>query len=281
MSYGPHPWQQKQWDWRAAGNIICGGAGSGLVVATALSGAQGVAGALLMLAGLGLVGTGLLCVWFEIGRPWRALNVFLHPQRSWMSREAIVAVPLMASGLAALAWPPMAWLAAALALAYVYCQSRILQAARGIPSWRAPMVVPLIVVSGLTEGLGLLVFVAALLSDIPLAPALLLGILILARFALWVGYRQGLGVAVPAAARAALDDAGRWLRLAGMWVPLLGLAIAVLGGLSPPARAPLLALAGLSAAAAGVWLKFVLITRAGFNQGFALQKLPVRGTRRT
>jgi phenylacetyl-CoA:acceptor oxidoreductase subunit 2 len=143
------------------------------------------------------------------------------------------------------------------------------------------MVVPLIVVSGLTEGLGLLVFVAALLSDIPLAPALLLGILILARFALWVGYRQGLGVAVPAAARAALDDAGRWLRLAGMWVPLLGLAIAVLGGLSPPARAPLLALAGLSAAAAGVWLKFVLITRAGFNQGFALQKLPVRGTRRT
>ena len=41
MSYGPNPWQQTNWDWRAAGNFICGGAGSGLIAATALSGAQG------------------------------------------------------------------------------------------------------------------------------------------------------------------------------------------------------------------------------------------------
>ena len=36
-------------------------------------------------------------------------------------------------------------------------------------------------------------------------------------------------------------------------------------------------LAGLAATLAGAWLKFVLVTRAGFNQGFALPHLPVRG----
>ena len=34
------------------------------------------------------------------------------------------------------------------------------------------------------------------------------------------------------------------------------------------------------AVAAGGWFKFTLITRAGFNQGFALARLPVRGVRR-
>ena len=47
------------------------------------------------------------------------------------------------------------WLAAALALVFVYCQARILQAAKGIPAWREPLLVPLIVITGVTEGAGL------------------------------------------------------------------------------------------------------------------------------
>ena len=73
MSFGPAPWQQKSWDWRAAGNFICGGAGSGLIVFTVAAGAHGLALSMLMLGGLALVGDGLLCVWLEIGRPLRAL----------------------------------------------------------------------------------------------------------------------------------------------------------------------------------------------------------------
>ena len=44
------------------------------------------------------------------------------------------------------------WLAAALALAFIYCQARMLQAAKGIPAWREPLLVPLMVVTGLAEG---------------------------------------------------------------------------------------------------------------------------------
>jgi hypothetical protein len=35
----------------------------------------------------------------------------------------------------------------------------------------------------------------------------------------------------------------------------------------------------LLAALAGAWIKLVIVTRAGFNQGFALARLPVRGAR--
>ena len=138
MSFGPNPWQQQSWDWRAAGNFVCGGAGGGLIVCAALSDAP----AGLLLAGAVLVGLGLGSVWLEIGRPWRAMHVYFNPRTSWMSREAIVA-PLLFAAVAA-AWldvPFMPFIAALLATTFVFCQGRILQAAKGIPAWREPRLV--------------------------------------------------------------------------------------------------------------------------------------------
>ena len=37
MSYGPRPWQQTSWDWRAAANFMFGGTGAGLMAAAALA----------------------------------------------------------------------------------------------------------------------------------------------------------------------------------------------------------------------------------------------------
>jgi len=61
-------------------------------------------------------------------------------------------------------------------------------------------------------------------------------------------------------------------------------AMAIVLGLLilPPGPGWMLALqgfAGLLAALGGATFKFMLITRAGFNQGFALTHLPVRGAR--
>ena len=152
MSFGPNPWQQTNWDWRAAGNFMGGGAGAGLVVWSVLSGAHPA----LLVIGLALIGAGLLCVWAEIGRPLRALHVFFNPQTSWMTREGLVAMLLMPVGLAsAVLWPQLAPAAALLAVGFIYCQARILHMAKGIPAWREPRVVPLIVATGLVEGGGL------------------------------------------------------------------------------------------------------------------------------
>ena len=277
-NYGPNPWHQTSWDARAAGNFVCGGAGAGLVVFAALSGARGAALTGFVLAGLALVGLGLFSVFLEMGRPLRAVNVVFNPRTSWMSREAIAAGLLFAAGLAAVAGiAQLVWVAAALALVFLYCQARLLQASKGIPAWREPLLVPLVIVTGLTEGGGLLLL-ALPFTGIVTSPLLTgFGLLLIARVLVWRAYRRRLEGVVTRGAGAALDRAGQMLQLAGTPVPL-ALVVALLAGWVPSAAVPLLAaLAGLSAAFAGSYFKFTLVTRAGFNQGFALAHLPVRG----
>ncbi len=278
--YGPDPWHQTSWDARAAGNFICGGAGAGLVVFAAFARAGSTAQAWLTLAGLALVGLGLFSVSLELGRPLRAPNVIRNPRTSWMAREAWVAGLLFASGLAAaFGVAGMARVAAVLALGFVYCQSRLLQGAKGIPAWREPLVIPLILVTGLVEGGGL--FVASIPLHRTATPSLLtlFAALVVVRMAVWLAYRRRLARTAKGA-RIALDGAGFVVLTLGTAVPLGCIAVLATTSLSAAAMTALCALAGLGAAGAGAWLKFVLVTRAGYNQGFALPHFPVRGVPR-
>jgi phenylacetyl-CoA:acceptor oxidoreductase subunit 2 len=274
------PWHQTNWDARAAANFVGGGSGSGLLIAAAVAAAAGAPYRPLAFAALVLVAAGLACVWFEIGRPWRALNVFLHPRTSWMTREALVAVPLFVAGTAALwqAGGAYAWVTAALAASFLWCQAQILRAAKGIPAWREPRVVPLIFATGLVEGTGLLAIACALPApphDLARPAAAVLAGLAVVRGIAWRAYRARLEA--PKRSLAALDGAAPVFHHAGNWVAAFLAAVAAL--VAPGAvAAPLGAIAGAIAAAAGWHLKFVLVARAGFNQGFALPRLPVRGS---
>ena len=263
MSFGPRPWPQAHWDWRAAANFILGGTGAGLIVASALtSSAQRAA----LLAGLVLIAAGLGAVWLEIGRKLRAIHVFFNPSTSWMTREAFAASLLFVFALLALYFDSTeALIAAALAAAaFAYCQARILRASKGIPAWRLPQVTPLVATTALAEGSGLLTFLDQG------APVLgLLAAAVIARAIALSGYRAALR---QPGSRAALDAPGRALMQAGTIAPL-ALAVAAL---TLPQVAPL---AGLAALLTGWWFKFVLVTRAAYNQGFALPRLPVRGAR--
>jgi phenylacetyl-CoA:acceptor oxidoreductase subunit 2 len=109
-----------------------------------------------------------------------------------------------------------------------------------------------------------------------MATVLLFGLLLAVRAAIWLGYRQRLAGRAAGRAQRALDRAGRVLLVAGSVVPLALLLLAFGAGV---ASAALAALAGLLAAAAGAYMKFTLITRAGYNQGFAIKQAPVRGAR--
>ncbi len=277
-SYGPKPWQQTSWDARAAGNFIGGGMGGGLIVFAALSGASGPALSALLIAGLGFVALGLLCVAFELGRPLRAFRVLRNPRTSWMAREAWIAMLLFPVGLvAAMEVADVAWIAAALALVFVYCQARLLQAAKGIPAWREPLLQLLLVTTGLTEGGGVLLLTAPLHGAATSATVSLFGALVVARLMVWFVYRRRLAGSVAPGARVALDSAERVLIFAGTLLPLM---LAVAAAFAGAFASPIAALAGLMAAFAGAWVKLVIVTRAGFNQGFALAHLPVRDARR-
>jgi phenylacetyl-CoA:acceptor oxidoreductase subunit 2 len=278
MTYGPHPWQQTSWDARAAGNFICGGAGAGLMVFAALSGATGAPLTWLALASLALIALGLFCVFLELGRPLRSFNVIFNPRTSWMSREALTAGLLFAAGLAAAAGvAAFAWIAAALALAFVYCQARMLQAAKGIPAWREPLLAALIVTTGLAEGGGLFLALRPLASASPTWLLVAYALLVIVRLAIWQAYRRRLDGAIAPGAASALDRAGRILQRVGTPVPLALVVLIAVGVPRGVEAGVLAAIAGLTAAFAGAYLKFTLITRAGFNQGFALAHLPVRG----
>jgi len=268
VSFGPRPWLQQHWDWRAAANFVFGGAGSGLLLAAALALPLGAARSVALPLGLALVGLGLLCVWLEIGRPWRALHVFLNPWTSWMSRESLAGVALVAAAFAAF-FLPGPWTETALgalALTYAGCQANILRASKGIPAWREPRIVPFILATALAEGaaLALLLGLAYRLQGL-LVYGLLAGAL-LARALAWAAY-----------------PVGRYPALAAVTTPLLwggtlgALALAALGATLPHAYgAPLAALGALGALAAGWHAKLVLVTRAALNQGFSLKELPIR-----
>jgi len=281
-AFGPNPWQQTSWDWRAAGNFICGGAGTGLLLASALFGASAPASLWkpdwLVFAGLALVGLGLLCVWLEIGRPLRALHVFLNPQTSWMTREAFVGLVLFPAGLAAMlgvgGWD---WITAALAMVFLYCQSRMLPAARGIPAWRSNLMSPLFLVTAWCEGLGIFLLFGLFLARTSKAALLAFLVLLVLRLLIWRRYRGSVDESLAARARSALDLAGQRLLIVGTVVPLVLLAAGWLVGAS--LQPMLVALAGACAAYAGANAKYTLVTRASFNQGFALARIPVRGVR--
>jgi len=278
MSFGPKPWQQLHWDERAAANFILGGSGAGLLVAWAVSSTVTPLWQAYVLAGMVSIGLGLGAVWLEIGRKLRAIHVFFHPQTSWMTREAMVAVVLFGLGLAALVSGLRALgLAAALvALGFVYCQGRILHASKGIPAWREPTVTAFIVTTGLAEGAGAFLAASAITGGTHWAGLAFFALAVVARALAWSRYRARLEHGASRRAFDVLNPAGRMLVQLGTIVPLV---IALAGLALPEFSSAAGVFAGLAALGAGWYLKFVLVTRAAFNQGFALPKLPVRGSR--
>lgn len=277
-NFGPKPWHQTNWDFRAALNFLFGGAGAGLLVLVAFSGLAGDALRAEIVLGMGLIGAGLISVWFEIGRPLRAIHVGFNPFTSWMTRESFAAGALFALGLSA-AWlgsQALAQAAALAALVFAYCQGRMLQGAKGIPAWRVPALTWLIFVTALAEGAGLFVVLASLF-DTPAKGVLgYFSLALVARGLAWSIYRGGVAKIAVRPALAALDRAGKILIQFGTIAPL---ALLLLGWFAADIARVALLLAGVLALATGWQFKFVLITRAAYNQGFALPHLPVRGTR--
>ncbi|TAK85027.1 MAG: phenylacetyl-CoA:acceptor oxidoreductase [Betaproteobacteria bacterium] len=251
---------QRYWDARAALNFILGGSGAGLIIAAAFI---HPASPWPVAAGLAFIATGLFAVWLETGRKLRALHVLFNPFTSWMTREAFAALVLFPVGLGAFLTLKFLPVAAVLALVFLWCQARILRASRGIPAWRVAQVVPLIIAAGFAEGASL----AVVLVQTPLAAALL-AIALIARLIAWSAYRGEVK-------SEALEGAGRALQLGA----IAALVLIGAGFYFTQAALPAAVLAGVVTLASGWWLKFTLVTRAAFTQGFSLPRQPVRGTR--
>lgn len=277
---------QRFWDFRAAMNFTMGGLGSGLAVAACLAWLLGAVGhaalvALYLAAGVAIA-AGLGFVFMEIGRKERFYYAILRPQSSWMSREVYAVGALYGLILLDLLMPAAALdlLIGIAAAAFLFCQARILHAGKGIPAWRVALMPWMLVLSGLFEGVAVLLAVIAVAPPgAALAPWLLgLGAaLAIVNLVLWQAYRRGAADAgIGPFAQREIAALTPWLHGIGHVLPALCLAGALVAGTE---LARLLAvLAGVAAVAGGGLWKFTIITRAGHQQGFNLAKLPQRGS---
>lgn len=278
---------QSFWDWRAAMNWCFGGVSSGLVVTAWLAALAGLIDparlAWLDASAAVLMGIGLFFVFLKIGRKWRFWRAVSRPQTSWMTRELYAVAVFYPAVLAALLWRhplPLA-LAALAALAFLVCQALILYKARGIPAWRAPLIPWMIVATGMLEGFGLLLVLAAFASGLitPKGGLAAAGLVLVAvNASLWIAYRATAPtLGVGPLARRAIVEASLPLHIVGHALPVV---LLVLAWASPNAAHALMGAAGVAAATGGAFWKFSVIVRAGYQQGFALAKLPQRGSGR-
>jgi len=258
--------QFTRWDWRAVANFVGGGTGAGLLFAA--TAVPPTMEAYRVQAGLGLaiIAAGLLCIMAKLGRPGRALNIFRHVERSWMTREGFALPTLFGCGALSLLQSTvgvMAAIATLSAVMFLYCQARILRDAKGIPAWSSSEIVALILATGLAEGAGLAVAISLLApGGTPQASMALLLAAVPLRHLAWRRYRAGLArIDAPEQAIAALDSfSRRWLLPGdGLALVLAGTGL-LLGGLQGSMMA---AVGGVAAALSGGALKATLLIRAG------------------
>jgi len=132
------------------------------------------------------------------------------------------------------------------------------------------------VATALAEGAGLWWLVALWHGQGTRAALAGFGVLVVVRLIAWIAHRRS--IAAHRRVAAALAPAGFVLGVLGTLVPLalVALAAALPDGVWMHGVA---ALAGALAFAAGAGFKLALILRGSFNQGFAVEHMPVRGTR--
>ena len=278
---GVEPSHQPHWDWKAAANFLCGGAGAGLFAFAAVASFNGAPLFPVGLFALALISAGLAVLMFKIGRPLRFIYVLRQPGRSWMTREAIVVAAFYPLALAALFSEndALTVVAALTGFAFLYCQAMILKAAKGVPIWRTHNIVPLILSTGLAEGGGLFLCAAAVqppLEQDLFPTAAVVAMLVVGRAWEWRCYlgrleRDG----APVCSIEILRGCRTWLLALGLIAPLVLIAA---GFGAPSVAGMIIPLAGILAFASGWTLKFIVVARAAYNQGFALQHTPVRGS---
>ena len=152
---------------------------------------------------------------------------------------------------------------------FLYCQGRILQGARGIPAWREPAIVPLIVSTGLAEGIALLMLLFGLFGGTASSLVYALVLVLVLRSWAFFNYRAALERAqAPAATLHRIAALRMPFLMGGNVIPVLLTLVAALSW-----RPGLLELAGALVLAAGWYLKFVIVTSAAQVQGYGVGKL--------
>lgn len=262
---------QTVWDWRAAMNFVLGGMSAGLFLSAYCAWLSGALDTTLLLkldvlAGA-IMGVGLLCVLFKLGRPLRFWRVVTRWQSSWMTRETYFVGLIYPAVLANLLWPqPVLHAVVAIGAAgFLVCQANILHAAKGIPIWRERIIVPMLIVTGLLEGAGLLALAAVIGGLLPPMSAVLMGAIIALALAMAVMWSRFVPL-TGATTRGEVDAISPYVLYLGQLLPAFVVSMAMMAP-DDATQAALLGIAGVAIVIAGAVWKYTIIVRAAHFQG--------------
>ncbi len=148
-------------------------------------------------------------------------------------------------------------------------------ASKGLPAWRQPRIMPLLGFSGLTEGMGVYLLIAAYIGDLPAMLPVLCATLVIARAAAWYAYlAETKRSTAPESTIEALKALTPEFVIVGHALPLIFVAL----GYLIPGQAILFAtLAGITATLGGWYMKINIVTRAAYIPKFEIPRAPVRG----
>jgi DMSO reductase anchor subunit len=264
--------QQRIWRLPAVINFTLGSMGAGFYLLTLIEswldgGPAGGRGTIEGVLAVALILTGFFALLFEAGNPLKSYLTILNVRHSWMSRELLFAILFI--GLVGLDWLAphslIRALAGVAAFLFIVSQAFIVFKSRAVLSWNVWPIPPLLVLSGMSSGCGLLLLMrmregisngmTILVSGLLL---LCLGVLLYYLFA----FRKG---------EADFQAATRYLRsrlslAVGVVVGLVGPLILLLVTWSIGAALAngLHVLAGMCIIVGALWRTRDIITRAGY-----------------
>jgi hypothetical protein len=250
--------------------FIFSGLGSGAVVAAyLLSLAGGISrGDLILpdLTGGAVLAIGIALVWAPVGPRVRQVRLLLRPTRSWTFYETYAAGAFFVA-LAILAKVPLPTVELSVALCaftVMICQAQIARSSKSRPAWRADEIPSLIVIMGLTTGVGLIALLSAIIPYIirggTLASVAGMTLAVMGAYR-WREYARNVDTAL----RGEIASLSRMLYTVPYGVPF----ILYLAALVPwPLAGWLLPIAGVAALIGGTIWTHTVIARLGHRRDF-------------
>ena len=276
------PVGQKVWHWPAVANFVLGGMGVGFYVLSPLvaswkDGAFDTRHHLLceLLAPV-LVCLGFIAVAIEAGRPLRGLNLFRRLGNSWMSRETLVGGIFVCTSFLNCVFPhQVLWALAALAaLGLLISQGFVVYRAKAIAAWNVPVMPLIFITSGFATGFGLMLMLAPLGCFTVSRELMLTGLIcIFSSLAAWFLYLYRSHDPAFRESTEALRRPKAMLLIVGLGhvIPALLMLLLVLGMIDAFIEFQyVMALAGSTIVAGGVYQKTGIILKAGYKRQIAL-----------
>lgn len=164
--------RQGHWKWPAVANFFLGGAGAGLcfianvhMLSIRTQDTVTFYGYLHLIAMLMIV-SGLSVVSLEAGRPSRGFHVLTHFSKSWISREIVCFIVLLASVILQLSTRSLLFVSLSMlsAIGFIVSQAFIVHRSEALPVWKRPEVPLFFLSSGLASGWGAIIVINALME---------------------------------------------------------------------------------------------------------------------